>query len=258
MKSDDVLAKTVVDESQFRKKYLLKLLASPFSLFPFLAGVTDLLALWTFSLRSGPALFAGIAGILVGLGFFFTRLVMGDKDSAKEVIQTVQKQALAEREKRLDDLDRRLSSADSDPRPENCLRDLRALAKAFEDGKSWDNALSGRPTIDILSGVDKLFQECVVYLEKTLDLGYAADEMATEAARKPILKQRERIIADVSKSIQQLGKVLTGIQTLEAKEQGSQDSDLAVVRRELDQSLEVARKVKERMSSLDMDFENKV
>lgn len=258
MNPTDDLAKTALDESQVRKKYLLKLLSNPFSLLPFLAGLTDLLVLWTFDIRSGPALFAGLAFILGSLGIFVTRLVMGDSTLARQVIQTVQQEALVEREKQLDDLDHRLCQADTDPRPEKYLRDLRALAKAFEQSNAWEKSLSGRPSIDILAGVDKLFKECVISLEKTLDLGYASAQTATEAARKPILQQRERIIADVAKSIQQLGIVLAGIQSLGAKEEVQQESELATIRRELNQSLEVARKVKERISLLDKDFETKV
>lgn len=258
MNTKDDLANTALEESRVKQKYLLKLLSHPLCLFPFLAGLTDLLVLWAFDIWSGPALFAGLAAILGSLGLFFTRLVVGDNTLARQVIQTVQREVLVEREKRLDDLDRRLCEADNDPRPERYLRDLRALAKAFEQGEVWKNVLSGHPSIDILAGVDKLFKECVISLEKTLDLGYASAQTATEAARKPILQQRERIITDVAKSIQQLGTVLAGIQSLESKVENQQGSELAAIRRELNQSLEVARKVKERISLLDKDLETKV
>lgn len=246
-------AKIDFNKADFRKKYLLKLLASPICLFPFLAGVTDLLVLWTFSIGSGIALFAGIAGMLAGLGIFFTRLVAGSGSLVKDVLAGIQQEALAEREKALDNLDNRLV-ADGDPRTESSLRDLRTLAAAFEKGRSWTGALKTSSTVDILSGVNQLFQQCVVSLEKTLELGYTAAQMTTKTAREPILKERERIITEVSESIRQLGGVLASIQALET-DGTAHDSELADIRRELDQNLEVAKKVKERMESLEKEFE---
>jgi len=244
--------KTAIDEKQFKKKYLLKLLASPLCLFPFLVGATDLILLWAFSIWSGAALFAGIAGILGAVGVFLTRLVTNNRTLTKEVLVSIQQDALRERDKNLDALDRRLS-ADGDPRTESCLRDLRTLAQAFEKGRSWTGALNDRSTIDILSGVDQLFKRSVRSLEKTLELRSTAAQMINKAARKPILQERERIIIEVAKSIQQLGKVLASIKTLELGD-GSRESELANIRSELDQSMEVAKKVKERMNSLEREI----
>jgi hypothetical protein len=241
--------KATVNQSKFRKKYFLKLLSRPMCLFPFLTGVTDLLLLWAFSIPSGIGIFAGIAGILGAVGYFLTNLVTGNRSLTQNVLESLQKEAMMAREKALDELDSRLA-ADGDPRTESSLRDLRTMAKAFEKGKSWAGALNSPATIDILSGVDQLFKQCVFSLEKTLDLGYTASQMATTAARKPILIQRERIIREVAESIRKLGNVLANIQLLKMDE-ASQESDLAVIRKELDQSLEVARKVKKRMKSLE-------
>lgn len=253
MPSTPYAAKALPDNDRFRKKVFLKLAADPFFLVPFLAGVTDLLTLWTFTLGSGIALFAGIAAILGAAGYFFTRLVLGKRSLAKEALESLQQEARAEREKKLDDLDRRLS-VDGDPRTETCLRDLRALATAFEEGRSAMSALNTGSTVDILAGVDQLFSRCVLSLEKTLELGYTAERMTSAAAREPILQERERIIAEVMKTIPQLGHMLAAIQALEL-DGSTRDSELANIRRELDQSLEVAKKVKERMQSMEKEFD---
>jgi len=253
MTSNSFVSKTVTNEKKFRNKYLLKQLTSPFCLFPFLAGVTDLMVLWALGIGSGIAIFAGVAGILGAVGYFFTRLATGDRTIVKKVLASMQKDALIEREKALDDLDRRLT-ADGDSRTESCLRDLRGLAKAFEDGKSWTGVLNDQTTVDILSDVDQLFKQCVFSLEKTLKLRYTASQLATKEARRPILKKRELLIGDIKKSIEQLGKVLANIHSL-GLDEGSRDSELANIRRELDQSLEVAKKVKTRMSTLEKEMD---
>ncbi len=246
-------AKAFLDQDRFRKKVLLKLAADPFFLAPFVVGVTDLLALWTFNLDSGLAVFAGIVAILAAVGYFFTRLMLGKKSLATEALESLQKEARAERDKRLDELDRRLA-ADGDPRTEICLRDLRALASAFEESRDAMIARANGATTEILGGVEQLFQRCVHSLEKSLELGYTAERMTSKSARQPILQERERIIAEVMQTIPQLGHVLASIQALEVNG-SSRASDLAAIRTELDQSLEVAKKVKERMQSMEKEFD---
>ena len=235
--------------STFKKKYFLKLLASPLCLFPFLTGVTDLAVLWAFSIPSGIGIFAGIACILGAVGYFLTDLVKGNPSLTQNVLETLQRETMAEREKALDELDARLA-ADGDPRTEASLRDLRTMARAFEKGKSWSGVLNSPATLDILSGVDQLFKQCVFSLENTLDLRYTASQMATPAARNPILAKRERIIKDVAESIHKLGSVLANIHLL-GMDDTSRESDLASIRKELDQNLEVARRVKQRMRTLE-------
>ncbi|MBU1170660.1 MAG: hypothetical protein KKD44_13950 [Proteobacteria bacterium] len=253
MRTLGILPAMTIGTASFRKRYILKLLANPVCLMPLLAGLTDLMVLWTFSIGSGALIFAGIAGILGGLGMFLTRLALGDKDAAEHVLEAIQKTALKHREKTLDALDKRLC-LDDDPRPEQCLRDLRGLARVFEQGRSWTGSLKASSTVDILSGVDRLFRECVLLLEKTIELQTAAEKVSDDAMRKPLIKHREKIISDIDQSIRHLGKILSGIKTLDGSKENARNTDLARIREELDQSLNVALKVHERMGSLDQEI----
>ena len=244
----------VLDRSKFNRKFLLRLFASPYSLAPFLAGWTDLLALWTFDVKSGPAVFVGIACILASLGIFLTRLALGKQELGKKVMEDMQKEAEQSREKALDDLDRKLV-ADGDPRTEKSLRDLRVLARSFQQS-GWSASFESSAVFDILSGVEQLFRQSVAALEKSLQLWYIASQMASARARRPIIEERERIIADVGKSTEQLGRILAGVQTLGAGGT-EEESRLAGIREELDQSLEVAKNVARRMRSLDRELDGK-
>jgi hypothetical protein len=241
----------ILDRSAFRKKLILRLLASPLTLLPVLAGVTDLLALWAFSIQSGMGIFAGIAGVLGGLGIFLTRLLV-DRGAGAQVINALAQEAQREREAALDALERRLA-ADGDPRDDQCLRDLRALAKAFREGFSWPEHTGAAVTVEILAGVEELFGRCVRSIEKTLDLWYTSVDMAEGEARSAILDRREQILADVAASIRQMGRILAGLQNLHAAE-GSGDSELAGLRQELGRSLEVAQRVSRRMHELDREI----
>lgn len=241
----------MLDKQRFRKKLLLGLLTSPLTLCPLVVGVTLLFAAWALSIKSGVALFAALACVLGAAGVFFTRLLLGDGKIAKAAVEEMQKEAHEAREKGLDELDRKLTE-DGDSRTEASLRDLRALATAFNEARPASAGLSAGSAFDIASGVEQLFNRCVQSLARTLDLWRTAQKMVTPEAKKPILEQRESIIEDVGKSITQLGKVLAGIQGLESG--GGESSELAGIREELDQRLAVAKRVEERMRSLDKEY----
>ncbi|MBN1880268.1 hypothetical protein JW823_09185 [bacterium] len=242
-----------LDTSRFRRKYIQRLIASPWTLLPFVAGVTDLLFLWALDINSGPAVFAGIAAILGSIGVFFTRMLTTQESLGRDVMLSLEKEALRIREKSLDDLDKRLAT-DGDPRTETCLRDLRTLARAFDHNPEWRNSLNQSSAMDVLSGVEQLFTQCVASLEKSLELWYTSRQMKTEQARAPIVEQRENIIRDVTQSIQDLGRLLADIQILDIN-RSTHESELKRIRSELNQSLEVAKSVKDRMNRLDEELD---
>ncbi len=240
-------------EAEIKKRVLWQLLSSPLTVGPVLAGATVLAAMWTFGLRSGVAAFGGIAAILGGIGVFFTRLFLSSEALVRKTLAQMQKEARDQHEKELDALEKELRATADDRRDETCLRDLRALMKAFEEGGQWSETLNPRLTFDILGGVGQLFDSCVRSLRKALELWRTAKRMSTREARAPILEQRKRIIDDVQKSVTQLGHLLAGVQSLDTSSAAG-DSELARIRAELDQSLEVARRVEQRMKSLDSEL----
>jgi len=242
----------MLDKRRFRRKFLLGLLSSPLTLCPLGVGVTVLLVAWAFSIGTGVALFVAMGCILGALGTFFTRLVVGSEAISKAAVEEMQKEAHEAREKSLDELDGKLTR-DGDPRTQASLRDLRALAKAFNESRTPGAGLNIESMFDIASGVEQLFNRCVQSLERTLQLWRTARKMATPEAKKPILERREGIIEDVGESIEQLGKVLVGIQGLGSGESAS--SELASIREELDQRLAVAKRVEERMRSLERQYD---
>ena len=243
---------SILDRSTYNKKVLSRLITSPLTLGPILLGATILMALWTFSINIGAAIFGGLLCILGGVGAFFSRFFLGKEEINKKILAEMQKEAQVEREKMLIDLEKRLR-ADGDPRTEESLCDLIALAKAFQKHQSWGKMLNARSTFDILEGVERLFNRCLFSLERTLELWYTAKEMVTPESREPVLKQREQIVEDVRESIKQLGKILAGIHSI-GLDSDKRDSELAHIRQELDQSLEVARQVEKRMDTLDREI----
>ena len=72
--------------------------------------------------------------------------------------------------------------------------------------------------------------------------------MASKTARKPILKQREKLVAEVVQTVEHMSQTLASVQGMTSRRDG--DIRLQRLRSELDQSLEVAKKVEQRVDAL--------
>ena len=233
-----------MDQNRLRQKVLLNLASSPVTLIPLLLGVTVLLGLWTFSINSVLAAVVGVGALMVGIGTFFTRLFVGDERVAKKSIADLRREHEQEQIDKLDELDDQLTK-DRDPRTQKMLQDLRSLVKTFKDSSHDDN-LNTPSLLDITAGVEELFEEGVQMLRKSLEFYRTAKDFNDQSTRKTILQRREEVLDDVGKSIDQLGKLLTDIQAMDVQDHSQQDR----IRQELKDSFDVAKRVRERMSSL--------
>ncbi len=237
----------MLDEPTLKRKVFLRLLGSPGTVLPFLLGMTTLTASWALEWQPGIGLFAGLAGVLVAAGTFVTRLLVRGDKVAERVLREAEESKQKERQQALDQLDRRLTVADQDPRPETALRDMRALVQAFADYADHDLRFNTGNAIEIQSRTGLLFDQCVDSLKQTDQLWQIAQQLHTPAARQPIIEQREKLIADVQGSIKQLSDTLVALQRMGAGE--SANAQLTQLRDELDQSLAVAKAVEARVNN---------
>jgi hypothetical protein len=137
---------------------------------------------------------------------------------------------------------------DGDERTETAMQDLRSLRQAFRQLDKIAPDLNQVMIEDIQQRSDELFQQCVSSLEKTLQLWKTADSLASEMARKPILEQREKLVGDVVQTVEHMSRTLASVQGITSRSDG--DARLQHLRGELDQSLEVAKKVEQRIDSM--------
>lgn len=237
-----------MNEGQIRRKVFLRLLGHPVVIAPFVVGVSACTALWAFNWPAGLGWFATAAGALASAGAYLTRLILDDGKIARAVVTEMEQRDQQAIQRALDELDRRLSTADDDPRPEIALRDLRALVRAFDSFTDKTDDLHAPAVIDVRSRVRQIFDSSVRSLEQTLQLGDTAKILHLAEARKPLLEQREKIIADIQAGIRQLGDTLAALQRLGTGAQSTRE--LARLRDELDQSLQIASRVEERLNSL--------
>jgi len=236
------------DANQIRKRVLLRTLGSPLVVGPFMLGMTALTATWALGGRPGLGLFAALVGLLGAAGAFVTKLLFGGEKLARRVTDELTGEEAARHQKSLDALDHQLSTADDDPRPETALRDLRALVTAFGEAESAASAERLPAVVEIRARVEELFDQCVHSLGQTNKLWSTAQRLNSPAARRPLLAQREKIIAEVQATVKQLSETLVGLQSLGSRQGPS--AELGRLREELDQSLAVAKTVEEKVQAM--------
>lgn len=186
-----------------KKKILLDLGSSPFSLLPLATGICLMLAAWAFN--SSLFGFLGICGVLAGVAMFLVQLIF-QMDKLKEKAKLWQLNSISkDREIKLDELDHKLCN-DLDPRTETALRDLRSLISMFKKHVR-DGLIKGQVGSIISDNVNALFNGCVVQLRQSFEMFKAVRKMSGKE-RLELQKQRNEIINDVVESIKELEKTI--------------------------------------------------
>jgi hypothetical protein len=227
---------------EVKKKVLLDLFVSPWTVLPVAGGISAWLLSWAVD-GSAALNVAGLVGVLGGLGMLATRLIFGLEEITHDAYAYLHERTRQEQEAALDDLDRRLSS-DNDDRTQACLRELRQLYQLFQE-QVTEGRISGS-THRILDQVERMFRACVAQLEKSYELWNAAQPLSG-TARKSLLKQRDEVVAEVVETIRHLGRT---VEQLHAFRRDENASELARLREELDDTLRVARRAEQRIATL--------
>ena len=226
---------------EVRRKVLLDLFASPLTLLPFVGGVTMLLAAW--AMRSAPLTFAGLAGILGGIGVFANRMIFGLEkltNRAYEYVLEKQQNLQIESLRALEDK----LQTDRDARTQNLLRQLWNLYKALE--KDIKEGKVPAAAHGVMDSVDRMFHVCMEHLRQSYKLWQTAQE-TTGRSRENKLRQREELIREVEQSVSHLEQTIDQLQTVSSKRS---KSELARLREELDETIRVAKRVEQRTEEL--------
>jgi hypothetical protein len=243
----------MLDQRQLRNRVLLNLCTSPWILTPLVLGATMLAGAVAVSQKLGLLAFGGFALCLAALGTAVTRFFVGAEGLTERAAKQLKEETERANAQRLDSLDQRLVR-DGDVRTEAALRDLRAFQQAFKQPGLWTGRLNATSSFDILSSVQDLFEGCVHALEASLALWETAQPLRIAGARRPILERREELVQDVQQSIEQLSRILVGLQALGSK--AADDTDLSRIRSDLDANLKIARRVEEKLRHWEHDVDN--
>ena len=227
---------------EVKRKVYLDLFASPYNLIPFAGGLTSLMASW--AVGGDPTLtLAGIAGVLGGIGVTASRLIWGIEGLTEKAYGYQVEKQQKTHERKLDELDAKLTR-DRDPRTQACLRELRLLYVSLQKAAGKGNITTS--SYEIIEGVGKVFDECVKQLEHSHALWETAGRMRGPA-NESMMVQRDGIIQEVVATVVDVGAMVERYLVNESKRSRT---ELGNVRRELDESIEAARRAERRTAEL--------
>ena len=235
---------------EVKRKVYLDLFASPWNLIPFAGGITALMASW--ATGGEPTLtMAGIAGVLGGIGVTASRLIWGLESLTEKAYSYQLDKKQKDQETRLDTLDDKLTR-DRDPRTQTCLRELRVLKASLQSAAQKGNITTS--SYEIMEGVNKVVDQCVNQLEHSHALWETARRMQGPTAES-IMRQRDDIIKEVQQTVVDVGAMIDSYFLSESQRSRT---ELGKVRRELDESIEAARRAGERTEELERSVRAKV
>lgn len=229
---------------EVKKKVLLDVFASPWTLLPVVGGLSAWMLSWALAGGlSTPLNLVGLAGVLGGLGMLATRLIFGLEQITEDAYTFMNEKQRQEQEAALDALDKKLRR-DRDSRTQKLLRQLRHLYASFQS-----DAKQGRitgATHAILEKVDRLFRAAVQHLEHSYEL-WATAKRLPDSGRKSLLQERDEVIREVEETVDHLGRTIRQFHSFKSQDT---ESELQKLREELDQTLLVARRAEERVAAL--------
>ena len=238
------------EEKNIAKRVIADVVSSPMVIFPFMVGTAAFASLFALGLKGSAflgAMLVGLSGVLGSGGMFLTKMILGRDERVKKIVEESREKAKKDKLKLLDHFHHRLT-LDGDSRTEDSMQDLRSLRQAFSQLDKIAPDLNRAMIDEIQKRAEELFQQCVRSLEKSLQLWKTADSLASELAQKPIMEQREKLVGEVIGTVEHMSRTLAAVQGITKKSDG--DARLQTLRGELDQSLEVAKKVEQRVDSL--------
>ena len=235
-----------MDRATFRKKFALRLASHPVTVLPFLGGLTVIGAGWA-GMLPATAIFAGIVGVVAGVGALVTRAGLLGGKIARQLHEELQAKDHDATEAALDALRERLAS-DRDTRDEKMLDQLRELARVFKRDTrdtGWTSRVNPVSAAEITGGVEELVRTCIQKLQDAFRLLETVRDLSISPVRQTLVDQRERMLEEVADSIRELTELLTGVFTLgTGRDVGAETSH---IRGRLKQSLDIARRVEEQM-----------
>ena len=225
-----------------KRKVMLDLFASPWSLLPMVGGATALMASWAFG--GHPALtFGGIGAMLMGAGIFASRLIFGLERITDRAYKYVVESQQAARLAALEQLAQKLRG-DRDPRTGALLSQLRSLYDTLK--ADLDSGKINFAARDVLERVESIYRICVEYLDRSFQLWQTSVRLKGPA-RNSVMQQREELINEVAHSVEYLENTVNQLHVGATRKN---KSELAQLRAELDETLRVARLAEQRAEAI--------
>lgn len=183
---------------------------------------------------------------LIAAGTVVLKLASGAEQLEKAALneQTIDKRS--QEDVRLADLQKRLRS-DRDFRTKDCFQ---LTTKARNDFFSLvQNTQGNFALLQFGQQFDQLFWATIGQLEHSLQLYEQADRLV-DARRKEILAERECVVDDLIGAADRLRQVVDRIRSTATE---NRETELSSLSKELDHSLEIAKRVDQRLKELESE-----
>jgi hypothetical protein len=220
------------------------LVRSPLTVLPAAAGATLVAA--GAVVASPLVAFGGVVALLGTAGVAATRWLAGAEAMTEKAYRQLQAESARQRVRELDQLDTQLRR-DRDPRTEMHLRRLREL----------HGLLKEQPNVppEVRARCDELFQLGVSALRRTLDMVRKARQVRVVGVHRRLLAEREEVIQEVAEGVRALAAAVDEVSSLQGVRGDDEAGRLAAVREELSRSLDVARRVDDRLRAMEGDVD---
>ena len=227
---------------EVKKGVLKKVFASPSSVLPIVVGAVVMAMAW--ATGGNPYLvYGGLAGVAGGVGLMAYRWTFGLEKITANVFAALNERRRKKQEAGLDRLETQLRG-DRDPRTQTYLRHLRELYRNFQE--DLDAGKVSRSARTVLVDVENLFRAAVKHLEHSYHLWETASRMSGDPKRT-MLDAREQVVQEVQKSVEHVSRIIEQFHSFRVKED---ETELAKLRQELDDTMLAARRAEERVAAL--------
>lgn len=227
---------------ELRKRILLDLFVTPGTVIPATIGLSLLMMS---GILGGLAAFIGFCGLLISFGSLLTNLVFNMDKISKKAMREWRDRLAKEKDAALDELDRKLVRT-RDPRDQTALRNLRTIYDSFSNdlkaGKISTGVSSG-----MLTQIDEIFDACVKQLERQYEIWEVTQKVSGNLKVK-LNSQREEVLAEVEKSVENLADVIAEVRALKLK---AQSGELEHLQTRLNSQLAAAKATADFMAGLD-------
>jgi hypothetical protein len=212
---------------------------------PVAAGIV-LLAIanaWTGLLAS-----VGWIALVAGVGLGAWRLTKGRAAMERKAIQELRAELNEEHREYLREL-RRQSRVDGDARTVNLIRRLGETFDRMLDDGMFELYRNVPWQAEVRTRMVDLYRSAVAWLQRAYELWQAQQTLASAEGRAKLNAERESLMQEVDTTIQQLGQTLDQLK-LQDLDRKVPDQKLIDLRDELTRGVEVARRVDQRMETL--------
>lgn len=229
-----------MNSRELGKQILIDMLIAPTTVLPSVIGASVLIIGW--AIGSAVTIFAGLMGILAGIGMAVTKFIWGFDKQIEKTFAKIQEEEVKKKQARIDQLRKRLIQ-DRDARTAAALKDAQEIYLQFKhDCKQGIYEVYA----DVAQKVEELYEMCIKQVERSCKL-FAAARKLPERMRLPILQDRDKVIKGIQDAVESL------VSTVQAFHQFTSDesaAELQTRREELDASLAIAKQTEEQMAAL--------